>query len=198
VDRAELDELHYITAIENVPSILERGILSHHAAEPVGHRSVAMAVIQNRRASVRVPGGKPLHDYANLYFNGRNPMMFTVVHSTPVDALCLLKVSCDVLDLERVVIADCNASSDYVRFADAQRGLALIDRTEVFARYWNHDDPVVYQRHKSRMCAEVLVPSGLVPAHVLGAYVGTVAAQRKLRELSPTLPVTLDRYKFFQ
>jgi hypothetical protein len=197
MDRSELPELHYLTAIDNVASILQRGLLSHHRASRVAHRSVAMAAIQERRSAVRVPGGARLHDYVNLYINGRNPMMFTVVHNHSVDELCLLRVSCDVLDLPGVVIADCNASSDYVRFASAQRGLALIDTAEVTARYWMHADPIDQMRHKSRMCAEVLVPHAVDPRFVVGAYVGSDAAADNLHAVASHLDVTRDGYKFF-
>jgi len=64
---SELSELHYITAIDNVPSILQHGLLSHRRAARLTNRSVAMEEIQARRATVRVPGGERLHDYVNLY-----------------------------------------------------------------------------------------------------------------------------------
>lgn len=197
MDRGELLELHYITAIDNVPSILQYGLLSHHRAARLTHRSVAMEAIQARRASVRVPGGERLHNYVNLYINGRNPMMFTVLRTCGVHDLCLLRVSCDVLDLPGVVVTDCNASSDYVRFTDVERGLALIDRAEVFARYWTHDDPIDQMRHKSRMCAEVLVPHAVDPRFIMGAYVGSDAAAARLHAAARQLDVTRDGYKFF-
>ena len=52
--------------------------------------------------------------------------------------LCVLRVQADVVDLPQVVIADQNAASDYVRFANASVGLALIDHDTVFAEYWTH------------------------------------------------------------
>lgn len=107
--REELEELYYITPISNVPSICVRGILSYNQAKPVRHESCAMQEIQERRARVIVPGGKQLHDYANVYFDARNPMMYKRKENH-VD-LCILGVSAHVLDLPRVVIADCNAQA---------------------------------------------------------------------------------------
>lgn len=75
MDRAKLRELHCITPIANIPSVLTAGILSHRRAAAVSHESVADPEIQARRARVRVPGGRPLHEYANLYITARNPMM---------------------------------------------------------------------------------------------------------------------------
>jgi len=67
----ELDELHYITPIKNMGSICTMGILSHKKAEKIPHQSVAMDEIQERRKKVVVPGGRPLHQYVNLYFHAR-------------------------------------------------------------------------------------------------------------------------------
>jgi hypothetical protein len=75
MDRGDLDELHSIQPIANVAGILELGILSHNRARVVEHVDVAAAEIQDRRVGVTVPGGRPLHDDANLYFDARNPMM---------------------------------------------------------------------------------------------------------------------------
>ena len=54
MERKEIDELHYITPIGNVASILAYEILSHHYARLFPHRSVAMPEIQERRKGVRV------------------------------------------------------------------------------------------------------------------------------------------------
>ena len=167
--REELAELQYITPIVNVHSIYTHGILSHKRTEKVEHESVAMKEIQERRAKVVVPGGKRLHDYVNLYFDARNPMMF--VRKDNHMNLCVLRVSSDVLDLPGVVVADCNASADYVRFAPAPGGLSIVDRGLVFAEYWTDADVVEYWRRKSAKCAEILVPDQIEPRFILGAYV---------------------------
>ena len=195
--RSEIVELHYICPIATVPSILCRGILSHRAASRVFHDSIASEEVQSRRAVVRIPGGRKLHDYVNLYFNGRNPMMFTVCKSRGVDAVCLLRVAPEVLERPGVVVTDCNASSRWVRFSEPLNGLERIDSAETFARYWNHRDTIKKLRHKSRMCAEVLVPSIIPPDAVMGAYAGSSNAENELRIVAPSLRVTLDRDKFF-
>jgi hypothetical protein len=167
-------ELHCIQAIENISSIMKRGILSHDRAASIPHRSVAMQEIQDRRAQVTVRGtARKLHSYANLYINGRNKMMYKLARYTEgvsASDLCLLRVSDDVLDLPGVVIADRNASADLVRFAPSPAGLANVTKDSVYARYWNHDDPIQTQLHGSLVCAEVLVPDLLPPEYIVGAY----------------------------
>jgi hypothetical protein len=194
--REELEELHYITPIENVASILSQGIVSHRLAGRIPHRSVAMEEIQDRRSKVEVPSGRKLHEYANLYFYARNPMLYKRQgqHTT----LCVLRVMPLVLDLPGVVIADQNAASDYARFRPSPTGLAAIERDRVFCEYWTHpDDPIEEWRHKSAMCAEVLVPNRVAPDLVTGAYVSCRHAHEHLKAVAPNLEVIIRAHLFF-
>jgi hypothetical protein len=111
---SRVTELQCIMPLENIPSVLKNGILSNERAANLSHRSVAMQEVQERRDLKQVPRGLKLHQYANLYFHARNPMMYK--RKAHVDDLCVLCVSLDVLQVEGVVLADCNASSNYVRF----------------------------------------------------------------------------------
>jgi len=115
-----------------------------------------MAEVQDRRDLKQVPGGQKLHKYANLYFHARNPMMSKRRNEAP--ELCVLRVSTEVRKLPGVVFADCNASSDYVRFL-APHQWNLLNFDDITRWDWRHpNDPIAYFRHRSRKCAEVLVP----------------------------------------
>ena len=107
---SDLTELHYITPIANVPSILKLGILSNReiARRRVKASSIALPGVQERRDSKVVPGAKPLHEYVNLYICARNPMMY--LRRAQHQDLCVLQISPAVLDLPNIVIADGNAA----------------------------------------------------------------------------------------
>jgi len=194
--RAELKELHYITPMKNVASILELGILSHERARKVKHTSVAMSEIQSLRKPKAVPGGRPLHEYVNLYLCARNPMLFKR-KASHLD-LCVLQVDIAVLEFDDVVIADGNAASDYTAFRPSPSGLAKVDSERVFAEYWTDEDPIEQMRRKRVKCAEVLVPEVVPPRHVLGAYVSCDEARTSLREIARSFRVTVDPHLFFQ
>ncbi len=197
--RDELDELHFISPVDNVASVLQHGILCHNHAARVTHRSVAMPEIQERRKKVKIPGGDWLHEYANLYINARNKMLFKLKAQIGDERLCVLRITTDVLDLPDVVIADCNASSDHVRFSASPDGLRHIDSSEIFARYWTHpDNPFEEMRHGSVMCAEVLVPHRVDPRYIIGAYVSCEQALGVVRESAPGLEVSINRNLFFR
>jgi hypothetical protein len=198
--RTDVKELHYITAIENAPSILANGIVSNRRATAIPHNSVASSVIQSRRAGKIVPGARPLHDYANLYFNARNPMMSALINSgCNLDELCVLRISANVIDLPDVVIADSNASSKYVRFNASPSGLNFIDQNITFAASWKHPgDQIEEWKHISKMCAEVLVPDVVSNCYIMGAYVSCIGAEQRLRAFAPTLSVSINAHLFFQ
>ncbi|MBP8986102.1 MAG: DUF4433 domain-containing protein [Syntrophobacterales bacterium] len=196
MQREELVELHYITPIANVSSIMRLGILSHNRAKRVEHQSVAMNEIQDRRAKVTVPGGRKLHEYVNLYICARNPMMYK--RQAQFMDLCVLRVSPGVIDLPGVVITDSNASGDYVRFSAAPRGLAIVDRDWTFADDWRDPDPIQYFRKKAAKCAEVLVPDRVKPYYITGAYVSCQEAGTALERLGTGLAVEINSNLFFR
>lgn len=197
--RAELEELHYITPIVNVPLIITGGILSHNRVEQVQHESIAMQEIQKRRSKVVVPGGRPLHDYANIYFHARNPMMYVCRENHT--SLCVLRISTDVLDLPGAVVTDSNASSDYVRFSGASKGLSIVQSDLVFAENWNYLELYEYYRRKSAKCAEVLVPDKIDPMYLTGIYVSSNEGYSNLTailvDLSCNLQLSIYGHLFF-
>ncbi|MBI4755711.1 MAG: DUF4433 domain-containing protein [Betaproteobacteria bacterium] len=189
-------ELHCIMPMANIASVIAHGILSYERAAKLSHHSVAMQPVQDRRDHKHVPGGLKLHQYANLYFHARNPMLHRRL--SEADGLCVLRVSTQVLALPGAVITDQNAASDYVRFlAPAQ--WRLLDWDDIFAMDWRHPgDPIAYWRHKSRKCAEVLIPHQVAPGFIVGAFVVDAGAAARLGDLGCTLPVAVDPVLFFR
>lgn len=194
MERHELSELHYITPIANLPSIMRVGIVSHHRAAKLGGQSIAMAEVQQRRAKKQVPQGLPLHEYVNLYINARNPMLYKRISERY--SICVLRVSPEVLDIKGVVVSDGNAASKYSRFGTPVTGLLNISHEEVFAHSWKHDDQRDEWRHKVRMCAEVLVPNRVDPSFIIGAYVCGPTPKREVERVS-TLVATINCHMFF-
>jgi ssDNA thymidine ADP-ribosyltransferase, DarT len=191
-----LTELHNIMPIANIPSVMKHGILSNEMVAQLVHRSVAMAEIQDRRDRVQVPGGLKLHQYANLYFHARNPMLFKL--KAQAESLCVLRISTAVLELPGVVLTDQNASSDYVRFLSVTQ-ISLIDFALVFAEDWRHpEDQIAYWRHKSAKCAEILVPQKVAPELIKGAYVVSDSVAMALQAQGFVPKIEIDPHLFFR
>ncbi len=114
--RSWVTELHYIAPVANLGSIVTRGVLSHNLAARLPHApaSVVDERVQDHRGGKRVPRGLPLHDYANLYFDARNPMMYTPQAQTIVNTVTSPVVSAGV------TVA--SASEDVVIDQDGSQG----------------------------------------------------------------------------
>ena len=199
INRRDIPELHYITPIGNVASILEHGILSHNRIRELGIAadSVAMDEIQARRAEVEVPGGRRLHDYANVYFDARNAMMYHIRRKQRRADVCVLRIYPEILDLQQTIVTDRNASAHLCRFEPPAIGLELLDPDLVYAHYWNHPDEFERARRRAIRCAEVLVPESIAPEYIRGAWVPTVQQEGQLRTNCPDLDIQLNNDLFF-
>lgn len=187
-------EFHNIMPIANIKSVLEHGILSHARCAKLSHMDVSMADVQEKRDKVRVPEGRRLHQYANLYFHARNPMLFARQNEAP--RLCVLRISTNVLDLEGVVISDQNAASKYARFRSPS-ALNELDFDRIYAEDWRHpDDQIAYWQHKSMKCAEILIPDCVETKYILGAYVVNELAKAALLEQGFCYPIAINRHMF--
>ena len=195
MDRDEVKELHFITSIDNLGSILMRGILSHNRAARLPHRSVASEDVQDIRRGKRVPGGLSLHSYANLYFHARNPMMYRLRHRTD---LIVVRVSAAVLDIPDTVVTDGNAASGGTAFYPSPEGLRYLDSARVFAPSWNDDDYWEKKKKKRARNAEVLVPNLVPSRYIVGCYADTREKRRACQEYEDLPAVAVRREIYFQ
>jgi hypothetical protein len=200
VDRTDVKELHFITPFSNLASIDARGILCHEAAQQLDRKpeSIAMSSVQERRASVTVPKGLRLHQYANLYFNARNPMLYCRLNRLP--AIGVVSVSAQVLDRPDVVVTDRNAAATYARFSDSVEGIRVLDRDLVYARFWTGAEYNVFEadRRKKAICAEVLVPGRVPREYIRGVYVCSDEAKATAGGMGLGLKFKVNRYMFFR
>ena len=196
MDPADLTELHYITPIENLGSIMQRGILSHKLASSLQPTSIANGNIQQRRQAKAVPGGRPLHDYVNLYFCARNPMMYK--RKAQHASLCVLRISPELIHLPGVLVTDRNAAADLAIFLAAPAGLSVVNAELTFARSWTDDDPIEYHIRKSAKLAEVLVPEKVAFKFVLGAYVLCNSTKNQLEAMGVQINISVNCDLFFQ
>ena len=199
--REELTELHYITPIANLLSIMKWGIQSHRRVEAAREKgmltfSIASQKVQDIRANVQIPNGRPLHEYANLYLCARNPMMFK--RKEQHKEICVLRISTVALDIEGAIVTDRNAAVKFARFEPAPHGLTIAEKDLVFAEDWRHiGDPLEYKRHKAVKCAEILIPDKTPPELIFGVYVSCLEAREIVQDTLPSLEVIVNRHLFF-
>jgi hypothetical protein len=175
--RHQIKRLFYITHINNIPSILKLGILSHHRAEAIEHVSIALEPVQERRHSKVISiTGKPLHSYVNLFINPRNTMLYYLLSNRSSSEICVLGIDPVAADVPGVIVSDRNAAKNDARFAFAPEGFTQIDIERVFAERWsNYGDR--NDVLKAQMCAEVLIPDRVPTQAVRFAYANSRGTQ---------------------
>ncbi len=196
IDLSYIKDLHYITHIETIPSILKHGILSHKRAESIAHRSIADLLIQQRRENKQIPGGMKLHHYVNLYFDSHNPMLSKIRKRN--HEIAILEILKTILLVKDVIICDRNASSDYAAFYPVEIALNKLNFQMIYGRYWTkHMDSILLMEHKSIKCAEALIPNYVPPAYLSGIIVYDDSVKTRLESMRIPLQITIDSGMFF-
>lgn len=187
-----IEEFYNIQSISNIESILRLGILSFNKSSNVNHDSIASMLVQGRR-NKSVPNGSNLHDYACLYFDARNTMMFKIKYRSDI---CVLRVSEDVINLEGTVVTDRNAACDFVNFYTIDE-IRKLDFDTIFMRDWRSDNQSEYWWNRKVKCAEILVKNKVPSEYIIGAYVKNTTAQNSLEEQGFDKPIEINRDMFF-
>jgi hypothetical protein len=192
-------QLHYITHLDNIPSILQRGILSHERVErdKVGYTRIYDEEIVANRQERAVPDGKSLWSFANLYFQPRNPMLFRVICEKSSDDIAIVAVRANIIQEPGVFVSDGNAASGPTRIFLASQDRESVSRIakETDKEWWTEADG-----SKRRIMAEVLVPGEVSPDFIEAIYVASHKARDKVEAAVkvPSLSIIPEPKMFFQ
>ena len=193
LDRYRIRYLEYMTPIGNLASIMRRGLLSHHGVQSAGlaHRDISDQEVQRIRSAKEVGSGKTLHEYVNLYFNSRNPMLY--VRQGVQDDIAILCVNRTYIGRWGVWYSDGNAASSGTSFYYSPRRLHNLNWACIRAEYWND-----YEDGTRIRCAEVLVPERIPPNDIQQIVVRTNEASQRVRQVTPgNYPVIVSPGWFF-
>lgn len=202
------EELYYITVIDQLRSILEKGILSHEivsSLETQGeleYTSIASEEVVGRRRNKLTPAGKSLWHYANLYFQPRNPMMYSIVRkkegrSTDLEDFVVISISKEVLHEGGVLITDGNAANAPTQFYPLSEGLDILRKQWNIIRndWWNED-----VGSKRKIMAECLVPNIVNPDHINSIFVVNTEIGSQVKQIvgERQISVVPEPHMFFE
>lgn len=196
--KLDITSLFYLTHVRNLPSILERGILSHRRVETDGvefTRIYDAEIVTHRRDRI-APDRNNLWHFANLYFQPRNPMLYRVLHERDAREIAIVAVSPAVLATPGTFVTDGNAASPESEIVAPKEGLKRIESMQktLMSDYWNPLDG-----SKRRIMAECLVPDHISPEHIHSVYVSahTVATEVRAAIKRTDVPVIPEPHMFF-
>ncbi len=181
MQKLDIRELYYITHIDNLPSILSRGVFSHEKIEAEGVHTTPIydADIVSRRNQITAPDKRSLWSYANLYFQPRNALMSRVVHEKEPKNLAVIGVNKKVLNEQGVFITDGNAAHETTQFYYPSRGLEVLRQQWSIIRndWWNRDDG-----SKRKIMAECLIPNHVKPEYIQTIYVASNSTRDSIQK----------------
>ncbi|MEW5827551.1 MAG: DUF4433 domain-containing protein, partial [Chloroflexota bacterium] len=158
--------LYYISHINNLSSILQYGILSHRQVDAgkIPFTPVYNPEIVANREQRLTPDKKSLWDYANVYFQPRNPMLYKVISETDKREVVIIGVKPQIVETKGAFISLGNAASSLSPLLDVKSGLQSIN-----GEYWqiiNNDWWKTEDGTKRKIMAECLVPNGIPPTEI--------------------------------
>lgn len=196
-----IKSLYYITHINNLPSILRHGILSHRQVEAKGIPFTPVynpEIVANREQRL-TSDKKSLWDYANVYFQPRNPMLYKVISETNKKDVVIVGVSPQIVDTKGAFISLGNAASSLSPLLDIKTGLKFIN-----GEYWkiiNNDWWKTEDGTKRKIMAECLIPNGIPPTNIHSVYVTNSVVAEKIRPVLSEfahISVVVEPHMFFQ
>lgn len=174
--------LYYIAPVEHLLSILEAGILSRERAirEERIKVDISNQQILQKRQKRTTPDGRRLSEYANLFFQPRNPMLFRLISEKKEEDISILEIEREVLSINGTVISFGNAASDESKLMSASKCRAeewkeIEQQTQI--EKWRSGDS-----SKRKIMAECLIPDRIDPKHIKAIYVVSLEAKRKLQD----------------
>ena len=147
-----LNALYHMTNVSNLPNIFQYGILNNYESRKKNLviTDISDPKVQRWRDREESCFHRPIHEYAPLYINPQNPMLF--VRKNIQHELCILEISCAVLDEQEFVFTDGNAASRETRFYKSLNDLNKIPWEVLKNDRWDYFDD-----GKRKRCAEFLV-----------------------------------------
>ena len=176
--------LYYITHIDNLKSILNNGILSHRQAHtwniknwiPKKQLIYDSGIIQKRK-EINFKE-KSLWDYANVYFQARNPMLYRVIKEFRAENIVVLEINSNIIDSSDIGITDGNAASSVTQmFEDVNKGLSALNQEQFEREYWSAEDD-----SNRKIMAEVLVHNHIPKEKIIGIYTANQEIANQIRK----------------
>ena len=195
----KLRGLYYITHINNLPSILQKGILCHRRIQEEGidFTPIYDAQIVASRKEKTVAEGRSLWDFVNLYFQPRNAMLYRVLFFSGVNKedIIIIGLKSSILEKENIFVTTGNAASpntEIIPSINVKKYLKSI-REKTDKEWWASADG-----SKREMMAECLVPEKIAPEYISEIYVPNDVARSEVKKMSgERIPIIPEPELFF-
>ena len=161
LERYNIFYLYHLTHIENLPNIMNYGLMSHNQARENNLiiSDISDPNVNSRRDRIEPVNSRNLHDYVPLYFNPRNPMLF--VRRNIQEDIVILCIDSKIMFDYNCIFTDGNAASNCTNFYCDFRDLDKLNWDCIDGTYWNN-----FSDGRRIRCAEVLIYPKVTTAYI--------------------------------
>ncbi|MCD7949428.1 MAG: DUF4433 domain-containing protein [Erysipelotrichaceae bacterium] len=198
----EFDYLYNITSINNVMSILQNGLLCKNMIlnQSMKFNDISNSSVQNRRNNIYIDDQLQLHDFANVYFNPRNAMLYYLIRQDLINEICILQIKKTILDLPHTIVTNQNAAvaigTRFMTVEEAHKPGAL-NYDNIYRYSWYSQDPLEKDKFKKQMMAEVLVYNKIPPEYIACINVPNQKVYDALKSMGVEMKIFVNEYLFF-
>jgi len=185
-----ITSLWHMTHINNVSSICQNGIFNHYEVNEIypSHIDISDPRAQSWREQRESCYHRKIHEYAPLYLNPRNPMLFVRKHLQ--HEICMIEVDLSVLISREYVLSDGNAAARLTKFYKNIEFLDKLPWDVIHTDFWSDIDD-----GKRKMCSEVLVYPKVDVKYIKALHCSTKSLLPRLKETG--LPAFYTQELFF-
>lgn len=165
-----VNALWHMSHRDNISNICQSGILSYYEARKLYPKLVDISDPEVQRWREQKPPNstRSIHEYAPLYINPRNPMLY--VRRAQQSDICIIEIDPKVLDDNIFLLTDGNAASATTRFFEKLSDLKYLPWDVLKSESWSDK-----QDGKRKRCAEVLVYPKIDPQYIKAIHFRDVA-----------------------
>jgi hypothetical protein len=213
VDKNKIKEIYYITHADNIPSIMNLGVLSHNRAiqQKVFNPKLDISnpEVQSLRAKKEIHSSsnespRSLHDYVPLYPQPFNAMMAAVAHSKQNLNLCVLRISSDILNKPGTLMTNINAACHEAKFFKPAEWTLPLEEFEAVRSLSlqgsdSQKDKESLKRYRRARQFEVLVLDFVLPNQINGIFVPNERLKQDLEaKTGGNLPIEVNPSLFLR
>ncbi len=174
----------HMTHRDNIEKILNHGILSNIVAySQQSPKDISDNNVQKWRDNKEPIYDRAIHEYAPMYINIRNPMLY--VRKDIKDELCLIEISLSVLSENNFIFTDGNAASKSTVFFNNLDDLNQLPWNVLNAEYWSS-----FEDGKRKRCAEVLVYPSIESRYIKRIHCNSYTTLQFLKSLNCNAVIT--------
>ena len=183
--KAWTNKFYYITHLNNVNSILSKGILSHNLVEKsnISPNRISDQDIVNSRKEIETPAKKSLWDYANVYFRPKNAMLYKMIQSFGRDNIVILSMLPSIIRINGSFLTTGNARSPSTEIKHPSKIREVLKELYPYLiqEWWG--DPTT----KIKIMAECLVPDLISPEYIKEIYVANQESFDRINQRNANL-----------